>query len=159
MKIYVIGLPASGKTTTSKKLAKKYKTKEYELDCLVYDDANNHVRRSDEEILKIFDKILKKKSWVIEDVGREVFEEGLKECDYIYYLNISRLVVYGRVIKRWVRQRLGKEEYNYPPNMFQFFDTFKTVNKYLKRQPEIIKRIEKYHDKVIYLSNKDMKKL
>lgn len=159
MKIYVIGLPASGKTTTSKKLAKKYNTKAYELDCLVYDDEHDHIRRSNEEIEKLFEQILKNKSWVIEDVGREIFEKGLQECDYIYYLKISKAIIYGRVIKRWIRQRLGKEEYNYPPNLFQFFDTFKTVNRYLKKQPKIIERIEKYHEKVTYLSNKDLKKL
>lgn len=147
MKIYVIGLPASGKTILFKKLAKKYKTKSYELDCIVY-----------KEILKRFNKVLQNKSWIIEDVGRDIFEEGLKKCNYIYYLKISRFVVYGRVIKRWLRQKIGKEDYNYPPNLFQFFDTFKTVKKYLKKQSQTISRIEKYHEKVIYLSNRELKK-
>ena len=47
MKIYIIGSPASGKTTLAKKLSKRYDIKYYELDCIVYDDENNHIKRTE----------------------------------------------------------------------------------------------------------------
>ena len=84
MKIYIIGPPASGKTTLSKILSKKYNIERYELDKLVFDDDNNHIRRDDETIKKMFNNILSKDSFIIEDVGRSVFRKGLKECNKIY---------------------------------------------------------------------------
>ena len=62
LKIYIIGPPASGKTTLSKVLSKKYNIKSYELDKLVFDDDNNHIRRDDETIKKMFSDILSKDS-------------------------------------------------------------------------------------------------
>ena len=70
----------------------------------------------------MFNKILRKKEWIIEDVGRSKFEKGREKADIIYYINIPQIIVYKRVITRWIKQRLGKESYNYPPNLFQFFD-------------------------------------
>lgn len=158
MKIYVIGPSGAGKTTLSKKLAKKYKTECYELDCLVYDDEHDHVKRTDKEIEKLFSSILKKKSWVIEDVGRSRFYKGLDECDIIYYLKISKYRVYFRVIKRWFRQKLGKEKYNYPPTLFQFYDMLRVARLYFKHEKDKLKKLEEYKDKVTYLSYKDLNK-
>lgn len=120
MKIYVLGPSGSGKTSFSKRLAIKYSINSYELDCLVYDDDNNHIRRTDEQIIEMFNNIIKKQSWIIEDVGRDIFDEGLNKCDIIYYLKISKFIVYIRVIKRWIKQRFDKEKYNYPPTFFNF---------------------------------------
>lgn len=159
MKIYIIGPSGSGKTTLSNKLSQKYNIKSYELDCLVYDDANNHVRRNDKEIDILFNKILKKESWIIEDVGRDKFNKGLEECDQIYYLKISRFRVYFRVIKRWFRQRMGKEKYNYPPTLFQFYDMLRVAMLYFKKETQKLDKLKKYNEKVIYLDYKDLNKL
>ena len=158
MKIYIIGPSGSGKTTLSKKLSKKYNIKEYELDCLVYDDKNDHVKRSDKEVEMMFNKILNKKSWIIEDVGRDVFNKGLEECDVIYYLNISKFRVYLRVIKRWFRQRMGKEKYNYPPTLFQFYDMLRVARLYYKTEKIKLDKLKKYKNKLIYLDYKELNK-
>ena len=84
LKIYIIGPPASGKTTLSIILSKRYNVKSYELDCIVWDDNNNHIKRDGEIIKKIFNDILFKDSFIIEDVGRSIFIKGLKKCDKIY---------------------------------------------------------------------------
>ena len=64
-----------------------------------------------------------------------------------------------RVIKRWIKQRLGKEPYNYHPTFYQLYDMIKVVNKYYKKEKEKIKKTEEYSDKVIYLTNKEIKSL
>ena len=94
LKIYIIGPPASGKTTLSKILSKKYNIKSYELDKLVFDDLNNHIRRDDETIKKMFNDILSKDYFIIEDVGRSKFVKGLEKCDRIYYINIKKSVIF-----------------------------------------------------------------
>lgn len=159
MKIYIIGPPASGKTTLSKILSKKYNIERYELDKLVFDDDNNHIRRDDETIKKMFNNILSKDSFIIEDVGRSVFRKGLKECNKIYYISISKLEAYKRVIKRLIRQKLGKEKYNYPPTFRAFIDMFRVVNSYYKKENKKLDYINKFKEKVIYLDKDKLNEL
>ena len=140
MKIYIIGPSGAGKTTFSRKLAKKYKTNAYELDCIIYDDENGHIKRTDEEIQKKFNNIIKQDSWIIEDVGRSKFVKGLECCDKIYYLKISKIIIYMRVIKRWFKQRLGKENYNYPPTLYQFYDMLRIAKLYFKHEKDKLKK-------------------
>lgn len=156
MKIYIIGPSGSGKTTLSKKLEKKYNIKSYELDCIVYDDDNGHIKRKDEEVENFFNNIIKQDSWIIEDVGRSIFDKGLEYCDKIYYLKISKFIVYKNVIKRWFRQKVGKEKYNYPPTLYQFYDMLRIARLYFKHEKNKLEKIQKYEDKVIYLSNKEL---
>lgn len=151
MKIYIIGPPTSGKTTLSKVLSKRYNIERYELDKLVFDDNNNHIRRDDENIMKIFNDILSKDSFIIEDVGRSKFIKGLEKCDRIYYISIKKREVYKRVIRRWIKQRKGREEYNYPPTLAQLIDMFRVVNSYYKKEKKKLDYINKFKEKVIYL--------
>ena len=159
MRIYVIGPVGSGKTTLSQKLSKKYNIKYYELDKVAWDDEHGNIKRSDEEALKIFNDIIKQKSWVIEDVGREKFKKGRDKADIIYYIKMSRLKSYYRVSKRWLKQRLGLERYNHPPTLSQWFYYISTVNTYYSKQKEKLKSLEEYNDKVKYVTKKDINKI
>lgn len=156
MKIYIIGPTGSGKTTLAKSLSQKYNIPYYELDLIIFDDEHNHVRRSDTLINDKFNNILKKENWIIEDVGRKIFIKGLDESDKIYYINIPRFIVYSRVIKRWFKQKIGKEKYNYPPTLFQFFDMLKTTKGYYTKEKEKLNRINKFRYKVEYLNYKKL---
>lgn len=156
MKIYIIGPPGSGKTTLAKKLSEKYNIKYYELDLIVYDDENGHLRRSDKEILNEFNKILNEDSWIIEDVGRSKFIKGIELSDKIYYLKFSKIQIIKRIIKRWKNQRKGIENYNYPPTFANLFDLFKVANSYFRKESEKLSVLKKYSRKVICL---DLEKL
>ena len=158
MKIYIIGPPASGKSTLSKMLSKRYNIKSYELDCIVWDD-NNHIMRDDKTIKRMFNDILVRDSFIIEDVGRSIFREGLKKCDKIYYIKMNKLEAYKRVIKRLINQKLGKEAYNYPPSFRALIDMIKVVNSYYKREKKKLDYINKFKEKVIYLDKDKLNKL
>ncbi len=159
MKIYIIGSPASGKTTLSKVLSSKYNIKRYELDCIIHDDINNHLRRTDKEILVMFGEILNNSSWIIEDIGRSIFEKGRKQSDKIYYIKLSLLEIYKRVIKRWINQKRGKEEYNYPPTIFQLFDMLKGATLYRIKEKKKLQSLEKYQNKIEYLDKKKLNEI
>ena len=133
MKIYIIGPPGSGKTTLAKLLSRKNSIKYFQLDLLVFDDENGHMRRSEKEISKMFNKILKKESWIIEDFGRSKFERGIELSDRIYYLKLSKYQVTRRVITRWIKQKCRIENYNYPPTYAQLLDMIKVANPCLKK--------------------------
>lgn len=155
-KIYIIGPVGSGKTTFATKLSKLYNIKYYELDKVSWDDDNGNIKRSDEEAIKLFKNILKNKKWIIEDVGRDKFKQGRDEADIIYYIKLSRMKSYYRVTKRWIRQRLGKERYNCPPDFKQLLYFISTVNTYYKSQKNKLKELEKYTDKIKFVTNKDI---
>jgi adenylate kinase family enzyme len=159
MRIYVIGPPGSGKTTLAECLAKKHRIKCYELDLIFYDNEISHEKRPDEEREKIFKNILKKKSWIIEDVGRVKFEEGREKADIIYYIDIPRIIVYKRLVIRWVKQKTGKARYNYPPTLFSLFSILKMTHGYIKHQKRRKESLSKYKDKVVYLNYKELNEL
>lgn len=156
-KIYIIGPVGSGKTTFSKKLSKKYGIKRYELDKVSWDDENGTGRRSEEEAQKLFNKILDNESWIIEDVGRDKFKRGREEADIIYYIRLSRIKSYYRVTKRWVKQRLGLEVYNQPPNFEQLLYFISTVNSYYSKEKDKINGLKKYQDKLVFVNKKKIK--
>ena len=159
MKIYIIGPVGSGKTTLARKLSDKYNIKYYQLDKVAWDDDNGNVKRSDEEVSKIFNNILKNKSWIIEDVGRSKFKKGRSEADVIYYIKLSRLKSYYRVTKRWIRQRLGVEVYNAPPNFKQLLYFISTVNSYYGKQRAKLEELEEYSEKLVFVCSSDINKI
>ena len=105
-KIYIIGPVGSGKTTLSKKISNNNNIEKYELDKIVWDDENKQ-KRTDNEIDKLFTKIINKKKWIIEDVGREKFVNGIKKADIVYYIDLPQMTIYKRCISRWIKQKIG----------------------------------------------------
>lgn len=159
MKIYIIGPVGSGKTTLSEKLSKKYNIQSYELDKVSWDDYNGHIRRSDEEAIKIFNEILKNDEWIIEDIGRDKFKQGRIDADVIYYIKLSKFTSYFRVMKRWLKQRIGIERYNHPPTIKQISYYLSTVKEYYKNEKEKLKDLEDYNDKLIYIDKRSIKEI
>ena len=158
-KIYIIGPVGSGKTTFSKKLSEKYSIKRFELDKVAWDDENGNIRRNDAEALRLFNEILKNDSWIIEDTGREKFKKGREKADTIYYIKLTRIRSYLRVTKRWLKQRLGKEDYNCPPTFKQLLYFISTVNSYYKDEKNKLKELNKFHDKLILVDSRKIKEI
>ena len=158
-KIYIIGPVGSGKTTLSKTLSKKYNIKRYELDKIVWDDDNGNNKRTEDEIRKLFHEIIVKKSWIIEDVGRTIFIDGIKKADVVYYIDLPIVTIYKRCISRWVKQKIGKEKYNYKPTLKSLIEMLKWVKKDIKNKKKKIERIINNSKDYKLLKNKDLKKL
>ena len=158
-KIYIIGPVGSGKTTLSELLSKKYNIKKYELDKIVWDDDNGNVKRTDEEINILFNKIITNKTWIIEDVGRKKFNDGIKKADITYYIDLPKYTIYKRCITRWIKQKIGKKKYNYKPTLKSLFEMLKWAKQDIKNKEEKIKRIKNNSKKCLILKNKDIKML
>ena len=158
-KIYIIGPVGSGKTTFATKLSKLYNIKYYELDKVSWDDDHGNIKRTDEEAQRICNKILKNKKWIIEDVGRDKFKQGRVEADVIYYIKLSKVKSYYRVTKRWIKQRLGKERYNFPPTFSQWLYYISIVNSYYKKEKSKLKSLEKYNDKLKFVNNREINRI
>lgn len=140
-KIYIIGPVGSGKTTLARFLSEKYNIDYYELDKVVFDDDNGNIKRSDDQINQLFNNILKKKKWIIEDVGRKNFIKGIQEADIVYYLDLSKFQIYKRCISRWIRQKRGIENYNYKPTFRSLIEMMVWARKNNKEKNKKIDRI------------------
>ena len=140
-KIYIIGAVGTGKTTLAKALSKELNIKMYQLDKVVWDDDDGNRKRTDEEVDQIFNKILEEDSWIIEDVGRKKFIEGIKQADMVYYIDLPSFVIYKRCILRWFKQKLGKEEYNYKPTIKGLIQMMKWARQDIESKNEKINRI------------------
>ena len=158
-KIYIIGPVGSGKTTLSILLSKKYRVKKYELDKVVWDDDNGNIKRNDEEINNLFKQIINNDSWIIEDVGRKKFSEGIKRADIVYYIDLPKTTIYKRCISRWIKQKVGKEEYNIKPKIKNLFKMLGWANNDFKKKNEKIERIINNSKEYKILNKKDIEKL
>ena len=158
-KIYIIGPVGSGKTTLSKFLYKKYNIKKYELDKVVWDDDNGNIKRTDEEVNRLFNEIIDGDSWIIEDVGRKKFTDGIKKADITYYIDLPKLIIYKRCIIRWIKEKTGKEKYNYKPTLKSLFEMLKWAKQDLNNRNKKIERIINNSKEYRILKKKDIEKL
>jgi adenylate kinase family enzyme len=158
-RIYIIGPVGSGKTTLSKRLSKKLNIKNYELDKIVWDDDNGNIKRTDDEISKLFNEIINNKAWIIEDVGRKKFIEGIKKSDVTYYIDLPKITIYKRCITRWLKQKLGKEKYNYNPTLKSLIEMLNWAKQDIKNKNEKIERIINNSKNYKILKKKDIKKV
>ena len=157
MKIYIIGPVGSGKTTFSKKLAKKYHCKAYELDKIFWDDDHGNIKRSQEEVQKLFQEIIMKRNWVIEDVGRNCFIEGIQKADVVYYLECSLVFLLYRCIRRWIRQLTGGESYSYKPTLYGLFQMLRWVFKDCRNKEKKLKKIFQHNNHCQILHVRDIR--
>lgn len=155
MKIYIMGPTGAGKTYLSKKLSNKYNIESFELDKIVYDQNNLMTHRSNKDIEKDFNKIINKKSWIIEDIGRKRFYKGRLLADKIYYIKISKLKTYKQMIHRWYKQLKNKEDYNIKPTIKSLIKQLNDVRIYKKQENKILKELEPFKDKLIFIKRGD----
>lgn len=151
MKIYIIGPVGSGKTTLAKKISKKNNLPFYELDKIIWDDEKG-IKRSPKYLKKEIKKITKKASWIVEDVGRDTFQELYPLCTKIYYLKIPIIILYFRVIKRWLKQIINIEKSNYPQNLNTLKDMIKWVKTSKQKESTLLNKIIKYNYEIITIS-------
>ena len=163
MKIYIDGSVASGKTTLARKLSERLNIQYQSLDEVVHipDKSNpwGNRKRQSEERDKLFYSIIQQPRWIIEDTGRPCFIEGLKAADTILLLEIPPIIRNCRIIKRWVRQRLGLEKCIYNPNFNMLRCMLRWSKDYDLGKDKLKERISPYQKKVVVMkSNNEINK-
>jgi len=156
-KIYILGSVGSGKTTFAKRLSKELNVSYYELDNLVWEyHPDGDIRRSEEESERLFLEILNHENWIIENVGRSFFDKGFEEADTIIYLNISKRVLYKRVLLRWIKQNLRIEKAPYKTDIKMLMQMFAWVDKELNNSK--LNKLHPYKEKLEVLNEKQVKR-
>lgn len=156
MKIDIIGSVASGKTTLAGKISKKYNVPHYEKDNIVWDRTPDGDRkRTPDERDLYFNKIISKDEWIVEGTPRKCLKESFEICDYIIVLDEKTSVRLFRVFKRWIKQKIGKENYNTKPTLNFLKYNIKWVLEFNDMKKDLFKELNSYGENVKIFSNSD----
>lgn len=152
MKILIVGIVASGKTTLARKLSKLLDIKHYEIDSVVHDDESG-VKRSEVEQKKIFKIINKKNSWIIEGTLRKHLFYLCDMADKIIYLDIPVRVRKRRILSRFIKQLFRIEKCNYKVNFEMLRLMYKWTDDFEKDKDNFEKKLFKYKDKIVVVKD------
>ena len=153
MKIHIIGGSGSGKTTLAQRLAKDYGIQHYDLDELNWDNSSDAygIKRDKAERAEMLDKILQKSDWIIEGVYYEWCRQCFEDADRIYLLKVPRRSYRSRIIRRFIRRKLGLEK-GKKETFASLKALLKWADKYQKEDiPKIRRLLQPYRDKVVEL--------
>lgn len=152
MKILIVGIVASGKTTMAKILSKCLDIEHYEIDSIVHDDFNKK-KRSNYEQQKIIKKINENKSWILEGTLRKNLYNLLAVSEKVIYIDLPLRLRKRRIVLRFIKQKLGIEKCNYKPTLNMLKMMFKWTNDFEEEKAMLEKRLEKYSEKLICLKS------
>ena len=160
MKLDIVGSVASGKTTLASNLSETYHVPFYQKDNIVWERTPNGDRkRDDKERDQLFQEIINSDDWIVEGSPRKLLRESFEKCDYIILLDIPLYKRLARSIRRWVRQKFGKEEYNSKPTVKFLCYSIKWVFEYEKDKKEIISYLSAYGSKYKRFTTSESAKL
>lgn len=98
MKIVVIGVPGSGKSTFALKLGKKLGLPVLSLDNAVF--LSNGDKRDKAEVLQIQQEMMSREGWIIEGCAISSLDMRYPEADLVIDFKFSRWLCIWRVFKR-----------------------------------------------------------
>lgn len=153
MKIFIIGCSGSGKTHFANALCEKYKIPHFDLDNIYWDNNSEYygVKTPIEKRKELLNDILKNKDWIIEGIYYSWTQDCFKDADKIFVLDIPKGVYVYRIIKRFIRRKLGlekgkKETVASTYKLIKWTEKFQTEN-----MPEIRKIVSQHKEKTIYI--------
>lgn len=156
MKIHIIGCSGSGKTYLANALAKKYNIPHFDLDDIQWDNNSQGygTKRTPEERNALLKEVLCNDNWVIEGIYYGWVQQSFDDADIIYVLDMPKYLYKSRIILRSVKRKLGmqkgkRETFKSVYNLLKWTETFQNNN-----FVEIRNILDKYGDKVIWLSKK-----
>lgn len=156
MKIRIIGCSGSGKTYLAKRLSEKYNIPNFDLDDLQWDNSQNSygVKMPVEKRDQMLNDILRQTNWIIDGVYYAWVHRSFEEADMIYVLDMPKHLYKFRIIKRFIKRKIGlekgkKETLKSVYNLLKWTDTFQNTN-----MKEIIRILEAYKEKVVFIKKK-----
>lgn len=157
MKIHIIGCSGSGKSYFAKALSDKYKITHYDLDDIQWDKTSSKYGVKNTEVKRNAElsAILEKGDWITEGIYYAWVGKCFENADVIYLLDIPPLVYKYRIIRRFIRRKLGIEK-SKKETLKSLFDLLKWTDKFQKNNLiEIKKILSGYADKTVVIRNSE----
>lgn len=120
MKIVIVGVSASGKSTFARKLADKLKIPVTHMDALMWESGWEYI--GDDKTVALIDEVSRQEDWVIEGyITKAARSELFSKADKIIYLDYPGLLSAWRYVKRWWKYRKNpRPELPGSPEKFSF---------------------------------------
>ena len=157
MKIRIIGCSGSGKTYLAKRLSEKYNIPNFDLDDIQWDNNQNSygVKMPIEKRNQMLNDILQQPDWIIDGVYYAWVQKSFEDANIIYVLDIPKWLYKFRIIKRFIKRRVGlekgkKETLKSVCKLLKWTNTFQSTN-----MEEIIRILEPHKEKVVYIKKKE----
>nr|WP_239551692.1 DNA topology modulation protein FlaR [Streptococcus saliviloxodontae] len=121
----------------------------YEKDDIVWvRDPKGDYKRSDEERDALFASILAQEHWIVEGSPRKVLQESFEEANIIIFLDPPSLIRVNRLIRRWLKQRSGREAHH----IFSDFSAFRQFlvwhREFNRMKKDLLDSLSGYSDKL-----------
>lgn len=159
-RIHIIGSIGSGKTTLAKILSNQLIIPYYELDNVVWKRLDTgDIRRTERERDEYLSSIITSENWIVEGVHHKWVSPSFQNADVILFIDTNLSTRRFRIIKRFLKQKIGIEKANYKPTLKILKDlyNYNTVFEY-KSKPEIFDMLSPYKNKLIIIkSNAEIK--
>lgn len=154
MKIFIMGIVASGKTTYAKELSKQTSLPFIELDSVVYHTVDDvRVKRSPNEQLQVIQEMDAAGSWIAEGVYRPSYHILLDMADVVIWLDPPLWKRKMRILSRHIKQVMGMEACAYEPNVQMLRNMFKWTKDFEGRRDEMNEILQPYVHKLITVVN------
>jgi adenylate kinase family enzyme len=155
MRIRIIGACGSGKSYIARELSRKYGVAYYETDNLVWDRSAENLRFSVEARDSQLEEILGKPSWILEGAHYKWGQESFKKADLIVILKPNKVVRDLRVIRRFIKTRLGFEQANYKQSFKNLYVMIFEWNRGYDQEAihRIIELTDTFSDKRVIVNN------
>lgn len=154
MKIHIIGCSGSGKTYLANAFSQKYGIPHLDLDDIFWDNREGaYGSKYPPEIRdQKLSEVLQSPGWVTEGVYYSWNRQCFADADVIYLLDIPKRIYLFRVVKRFLRRKIGLEP-GKSGNIRSLMSLIRWTEKFQKQNmKEIRKILDTYENKVEYIT-------
>ena len=156
MKIHIIGGSGTGKTYLANLLSIKYNIPHYDLDDLFWDNSANQygVKMPIGKRNEMLNRVLQNEDWIVEGVYDSWLTDSFEKADTIIVLDIPKRVYKYRIIRRFIKRKIGIE-HSKKVTINSLITLLKWTDKFQKENlPQIHIALSNYTGKTIVLHSK-----
>ncbi|MDP6823091.1 MAG: DNA topology modulation protein FlaR [Dehalococcoidia bacterium] len=130
-RIHILGGSCAGKTTIARALSDRLGIAYHALDDMHWDNSGGYlgIRRDPEERQRLLSGVLDRESWIVEGVYYNWLADAFQAADVIVILDHGTWTRQARMIRRFVRGKLGRED-GQEEGLRSLWETFRWNHRY-----------------------------